>query len=485
MDEENQEQQEQQKQSNMAGDFAKQALNQIQKQKENQLKQAAKQELKKKMAEAWVKIAAKIAAIAWPVILGLLIFITIFIVIVAVDDYIDQMNAQAIDEVTYQALEDYCTIDDTGIHIDKEAFLKNLILRLNQNDNIDLNSLELGYDGDYVIIGDEILFFNPDMPAFKHLSKYINAALAGELPYIEGSDEETKGIIRIKRRQEEESKDLTYIGYQTFQEMLQTDDSKVKDQIMNYYSLDESWNLCIAKPYKKTVNTYSHGELRNTVSEYTISEIKIPYRTMVAQYTVPFLFLIDLQMVTHNANYVDAVAELMTKQSFIEFTIFDQFTTNKNIYNYKAQRHGWEPREVMTSGETVTGVSRTEWKEYTHDIDETTETIIVTDNVKANVTKAKTWIIEQETEYKLQETRDYPYGPNGTNTELPPGDDPGDHGSWDTERSEYKYAEIIKKEWIKAGDTKTVITPSEFMGLWANETGTYVKGAPYKAVRTW
>lgn len=480
MDEENREQE----QSNVVGDLAKQQAKQVANQAANQIKQAAKQELKKKMAELWVKIAAKIAAVAWPVLLGILVIITIIILLGAIDDYQDQQNAQTIDEVTYQTLEEYCVIDETGVHLNKEEFLKNLVIRLNENDSIDLNALELGDDGGYTVNGNNIKSFDPNSQAAKYLYKFLSASLAGELPYIEGSDEETQGIIKIKRRksENEEAKDLTYIGHQQFEEMLNSHDSKTKEEIMNYFSLDESWNVCIAKPYKKTVNTYSHGELRSSETEYTISEVKIPYRTMVAQYTVPFLFLIDLQMVTHNANYVEAVAELMTKQSFIDFTIFDQITTNTNEYNYKAIRHGWEPKEVITSGETVQGVSRTEWSSYEHDIDETTETIIITDNVKANVTKAKTWIIEQETNYEMQISKEYPYGENGTTKDLPDEGDPGGHGSWDTSRKEYLYTEIIKEEWMKSGDTRTIITPSEFMGLWANETGTYVKGAPYRAV---
>lgn len=481
MDEENQNQEQEQKQS-AVGQFAKQQAQMAAKQAANQVKQQAKQELKKKMAEAFAKIAAKIAAVAWPVLLGLLIIITLVIVLSAVEDYIDQMNAQAIDEVTYQTLEEYCTIDETGIHLDKEEFLKNLILKLNKNDNIDLNSLELGYDGNYTIVGNDIFNFDPNSQAAGYLYKFISASLAGELPYIEGSDEETQGIVKIKRKkwdtktEKEEEIDLTYIGYQTFQEMLQTNDIRIKEEMMNYFSLDESWNLCIVKPYKYSLNG---------VMEYTISEVKIPYRTMVSQYTVPFLFLIDLQMVTHNANYVEAVAELMTKQSFVEFTIFDSITTNTYQYEYHATRHGWEQREVQISGETVTGISRSEWHPYARAVHDTTEIISEIDNIKANVTKAKTWIIEQETNYEMQINKEYAYGPNGTTTTLPDEEDPGEHGSYDTDRSEYKYEEIIKREWMKSGDTKTLITPSEFMGLWANETGTYVKGAPYRAVRTW
>lgn len=480
MDEENQEQQEGQKQS-AVGEFAKQQASQAAKQVADQVKQQAKQELKKKAAELWAKVAAKIAAVAWPVILGLLVIITLIIVLGAVEDYIDKMNAQTIDEVTYQTIEEYCTIDETGIHLDKEKFLRNIVINLQQN-GIDLNDLGLGSDGDYSIANNTLITGNDILPysqAAEYLYKYISAALAGEFPYIEGSDEETQGIVKIKRKkwdtkaEKEEEVDLTYMGYEQFQEMLKTTDNLEKDKMLNYFSLDDSWNLCIVKPYKYTLNG---------VMEYTISEVKIPYRSMVSQYTVPFLFLIDLQLVTQNANYVSAVAELMTDQSFVDFTIFDSITTNTYQYEYMATRHAWRPKEVQASGQTVIGVSRTEWEPYTSGVHDKTEIISEVDNIKANITKVKTWIIEQETNYEMQINKEYAYGPNGTTTTLPDESDPGNHGSYDTDRSEYKYEEIIKREWMKSGDTKTVITPSEFMGLWANETGTYVKGAPYRAV---
>lgn len=446
-------------------------------------------------AFAALPLPAKIAVIV------VLAFIIIFVValLAGSDDYLDGENVTTTDEVTYQTVQEYCTIDETGIHIKKEELLENLIKRLNEN-NIDLNELGLGDDGSYKVIGNNTIGgdnsiiegFDPNSQAANFLYKFISAALVGEFPYIEGSDEEVQGIIKVKRKTakneneaKKEAKDLIFIGYDKFQEMLQTHDSAVKDEMMNYFTLDENWNLCIVKPYTKTVNTYSHGQLVSSVIEYTISEVKIPYRDMVAQYTVPFLFLIDLQIVTHNANYVEAVAELMSKRSEIEFTIFDQFTTNTNQYNYTAKRHVWNLEEIGTSGETgiIGGAHQKEWQLREFPVDETTEIIIETDNVKASVTKAKTWIIEQETNYEMQVTREYPYGENGTTNTLPPQDPINTPpGSWDTERSEHLYTEILKREWVKSGDTKTLITPSEFMGLWANETGTYVKGAPYKAV---
>lgn len=328
-----------------------------------------------------------------------------------------------------------------------------------------------------------ILDLDPNSEAAEYLYKYVTAALAGELPYIPGSDEETQGIIKIKRKkdQNQASKDLTYIGYEQFSQMLKTTDENVKQQIMNYFTLDESWNLCIAKSYKKTVNYYHNGTLTNTEGEYTISEVKIPYRTIVSQYTVPFLFLIDLQLITQDANYVEAVSELMTKQSEIEFTIFDSITQDTNEYTYTATRNTKAKEKVTETAEDgVTQIEKTETKHRKSDVEDKTVTIEEIDDIKANVTMAKTWIIEQETNYVMQQTKEYPYGEEGQTTDLPDQEEPSGEGTWDTSRKERYYEEIIKNEWVKSGDTNTQIKPSKFMGLWSNETGTYVKGASYK-----
>ncbi len=456
-------------------------------------RRAKKEGLKilKELGKKVIALIMKNPKLALIILVVIIVAILIFgILLPALDSYLDDINAETTDEVTYQLVKEYCTIDEDGIRFDKEKFLENIVAELSLN-GIDLNDLGFGDDGNYeiavenTVTGETNIVHNtvkPNTQAAEYLFKFLTAALTGEFPYIEGSDEEVQGIIRVKRRknENEEPKDLTYMGYKKFSEMLKTEDSNEKDEIQNYFSLDEDWNLCIAKPYKRTVNTYDHDNLINSEGEYTISEVKIPYRTMVSQYTTPFLFLIDLQIITHNPDYVTAVSELMSEQSEIEFTIFDQITESTHIYNYKATRHSWYPEEVETSGETVTGVSRTEWRVGESSVDDKKITTAETDSIKANITKAKTWIVEQETNYAMQEKKDHPYGQNGTTNTLRKQDEIiNPPGSWDTERSEYFFTEIIKREWVKSGDTNTLIKPSEFMGLWSNKTGTYVKGAPY------
>lgn len=260
--------------------------------------------------------------------------------------------------------------------------------------------------------------------------------------------------------------ELKYIGYQKLQEMINSDDRNIKEQSLRYFSLDPSWNLCVTKWKKISEN----GEEKS----YEIYEVKIPYRRMISQYTVPFLFLIDLQMTSLNANYVEAVADLVKNQSFIDFTIFDSVTTDETTYTYKATRHTRKKHEE-TAGNTIT-TSYTETTE--EEGPDVTVTKVEIDSIKANVTRAKTWIIDQTITYNLQENREYPYGEKPGKVEKTSESKPSGEGTWRDPIEKTWYEEIIKREWVK-GATETKFMPSEFLGLWSNKTGKYEKGAKY------
>lgn len=272
--------------------------------------------------------------------------------------------------------------------------------------------------------------------------------------------------------------EMQYIGYQRFQEMLQSNTDVARQEIMKYFSLDESWNLCVAKYRKETVD--------GQVTSYELEEVKIPYRTMTSQYTTPFLFLIDLQLITNNANYVSAVAELAKKQSEIEFTIFDSVTTYEEEYQYTATRHTKTRNQTTTSNGTSGSPlgnfinTRPEYEYSETGVTSQRKATVEYNAIKANVTKAKTWFIDQETDYELQANAEYTYGENGTTQTLEDDEEPSGEGSWDTQKQERWYDRTLTEEWVKSGDTRTKINPSEFMGLWKNDTGTYVQGAPYR-----
>ena len=432
-----------------------------------QIVDEAKRQISNKMKEVATKIWAKAVAFIiahLPAILIVLAIIAGCILLCSLfDDFLDGEVTETIDEVTYQSINEYCTIDESGVHFNKEKFITTLSDKLKEENGINLNDLGLG---EIIEDANGNEYLNPDSKAAKYLYKYMGASLSSELPYIEGSDEETKGTIKIKRKQNTEAIELTYIGYQKLQDMINSDDRSVKEQSLRYFSLDPSWNLCVTK-WKKTSE---NGQEKS----YEIYEVKIPYRRMVSQYTVPFLFLIDLQLISLNANYVDAVADLVKDQSFIDFTIFDSVTTDETTYTYKATRHTRKKHEE-TTGNTIT-TSYTETTE--EEGPDVTVTKVEIDSIKASVTKAKTWIIDQTITYNLQENKEYQYGEKPGKVEKTSESKPSGEGTWRDPIEKTWYEEIIKHEWVK-GATETKFMPSEFLGLWSNKTGKYVKGALY------
>lgn len=444
------------------------------------LKQKRKQEAKKLGAKLMAKLMPLIIAIAKGALIVAAISIIAGILFAAFDWFIDTFVADRADEISSDMVGTYATVDDTGIHFDKEAMLT-LLAKEFKDGSLDYNSLGFGNDEEFISNdGDIDLDKFKNSQAAEYLYRFMSASLTTEFPYIPGSDKEAQGCVYIKRKKNEteEAKALEYIGYQNFQSMLQSSDKATKEKALNYFSLDESWNLCIAKYYRQIIEKSSNGNVTSREEEYTVTEVKIPYRTMISQYSVPFTFLINLEIESMNANYVDAFVDLI-QESEIEFTIFDSVTTDTNVYEYMATRNTKSPKEVPIDGESIEGGMRTTIERSENPVDDKTTTITEIDTIKANVTKAKTWILEQETNYAMQTTKEYPFGTQGTTNTLPNEEEPNPVGSWDTGRSEYLFEEIIINEWMKSGDTKTAFTPSQFLGLWSNETGRYVQGAPY------
>lgn len=309
--------------------------------------------------------------------------------------------------------------------------------------------------------------------------EYIINVLDGNVSYTPP----TSGNTNQNSNNTEEI-ELKYIGYQELQDMINSDNRKVKEESLKYFSLDESWNLCVTK---WSINSKTDEE-----EEYQVYEVKIPYKNMISGYTVPFIFLIDLQLVSQNANYVDAVANLMKNESYIDLTVFDSITTDETTYTYEATKHTKTKNtppasntigSSTTSSNTISGSSTT--PEYTTSSEQegpnVTVTKIETDTVKANVTRAKTWIIDQTTTYNLQQDKEYPYEEEGngrTKTETKSESEPSGEGIWRDPITETWYEEITKNEWVK-GNTETKFMPSEFLGLWKNNAGKYVQGALY------
>lgn len=472
MDEQNGNGQEQNNQKSVGSQMANKAV--------QAGKDAAKNEFKK-------KVVSKALVAAAPIIIKIVLIIVIVSILgaflfLAFDWLLDIFTSNKVDESTSDLIGEYCTIEKDGIKIDKDLAIKSMFKMLKEEIDLDIDEIGLAVGKRGELSGewsDEYYEKVKNSEAAGYLYNYLKASLATELPYIPGSDPEVQGNIKIKRKKSnadksvlrekaiegtmiednEKAVDLTYMWYDDFKKLLESDDIAEKEKSLKYFSLDDAWNLCISKYYKEVVN--------DEIKVYDVIEVKIPYRTMVSQYSVPFVFLINLLLATNNANYVDKVADLIAEDSEIEFTIFDTISTDKTTYTYTATQHNKTKDEE-------TG----EYSESTSEIKQVTVTTIEVNTIKANVTKAKTWILDQETKYAIKPIREEPLGEEGVTKESSESEPEGE-GSWKDPIKEHWYEEIITAEWIKEGDTKTTFIPSRFLGLWKNDTGVYTKGAQY------
>lgn len=214
-------------------------------------------------------------------------------------------------------------------------------------DLVDKQLEEMGIDKNELNMGN-----NNQREAY--LYKYMATSISTKLPYIKNSTakafkeiarmfvggvfdptekQEVQGIVKIKRKvkDEEEKKDLDFKKYEDFQKLIEENDTSA----LEYFSIDEDWMLCVATN-KKVTTTINDGEPSVTNE---ITEVKIPYQTMLSKYSVPFEFFMTLQRITLNPEYVSAVADLIQEQGEIELTIFDstEIITNEYTYKYKVK----------------------------------------------------------------------------------------------------------------------------------------------------
>lgn len=309
--------------------------------------------------------------------------------------------------------------------------------------------------------------------AKNYLFKFYQASMATQIPYIPTS--EVKGIIRVKRTSStvQEARELTWITHEKFAQMIEEKDASVQ----NYYALDENWNLCISTTTTRTVENQT---------EQTITEVKIPYQTVVSQYSVPFRYLMIMLQVTQNPEYISYMCDMFVEGKQIDFTIFDSIQTTTDVHTYtyytkvreKVEHTSYDtwdtehqyPHTTYTMKEKVSSSPKTE----------TTTTTTITNTITANITYANTWLAEITNEYTNESNTQYPLGEEGQTADLEDEEEPpkNEEGSWRINQTTTAKSTVTSNTWTQAG-TNGQIKESEFLGLWKNETGTPQIGALY------
>lgn len=426
------------------------------------------------------------------------------------------------------------TIGENGPTMPSKEEMLEIIDAELENTGIDKKSLNLG----------------EDEQANEYLYKYILASFSTQLPYIE-SNKNGQGIVRIKRKNETEEKELEYKTYELFSELIEENN----EDALNYFSIDDTWMLCIAKfeevvVEKKKIEEDKEKDIE-TETQYKISEEKIPYQTMISNYSVPFSFLITLQQFTGNAEYVSAVADLIQEQGRIDLTILDstEIITSEYTYKYDVQKKWVEEIEVVlptipdnsnnqgteennnqtennepnkpgrpvkpvrppgdgpqimdrsggiriatstpiqdalsgkgtTTSQPQTEKSEIQKNEITSENNvEIKKTTTTTNKIQVSITYADVWVISHNSIYNLETPPDeYPLGEDGyTPPEQPYNEDEpeGKEAEWKVNITENTKETINKKTW-KEQSNEAKIDPGKFLGLWKNDTGTYVQGA--------
>lgn len=332
--------------------------------------------------------------------------------------------------------------------------------------NVKKNLEEAGFRLESLGLGNE-------EQAKAYLFKFYQASMATQIPYIPTS--EVKGIIRVKRTNTtvQEARELTWITHEKFAQMLEAKDASLQ----NYYALDENWNLCVSTTTTRTAENKT---------EQTITEVKIPYQTVVSQYSVPFRYLMIMLQVTQNPEYIRYMCDMFIEGKQIDFTIFDSIQTTTDVHTYtyytkvreKVEHTSYAPEDTEHKNPHTTYTMKE--KVSSSPKTETTTTTTVTNTITANITYANTWLAEITNEYTNENSTQYPLGEEGQTVELPDEDEPpkNQEGKWKVNQTTTSKSTVTSNTWTQAG-TNGKIKEAEFLGLWKNKTGTPQTGATY------
>lgn len=326
--------------------------------------------------------------------------------------------------------------------------------------------------------------------AKKYLYRFYRTALSTQLPYIEGADKLSnryvQGMVHILRTSttQEEAKQLKWMEYEDFKRELEKEEQS--PNMLNYFTLDENWDLHIA--------TYTEYIENGERKSYNLQDQKIPYQSLISAYTVPLEYIITMQQITRNPDYISKMCYMFVREKEIHFTIFDTVKTTTTTTTYK---HSLMKKWVDTVTENVTdenGVplvgtdglpitttnevnQRTEEPEVQPD--QVTVETLKENTIMCNVTYAKTWLTQVKKEYKTESLDTvYAYGEEGITDTIPDEAEPeGNTGEWKVNQSQNITAKEEAFEWIVEKEVGPIANAGEFIGLWRNKEGKYKFGA--------
>lgn len=196
---------------------------------------------------------------------------------------------------------------------------------------------------------------------------------------------------------------MEYTELEKFKEMIEdfnNDDDPNISKMEKCFSIDEDDNLLIAQINGYTKVEKTDGEVTSTKNSYTATIKKIDYKQKVAEFGLPYEFLIDLCMVTQNPEYVFHVAQ-MALDTRIDILLINNETTQITERERKKTKHhddGTTSTYTLTTIKTEKSTNpvlelkyANSWSKYqkviwTNKVDESTK---VTSTETSTTTKTK------------------------------------------------------------------------------------------------
>lgn len=212
-----------------------------------------------------------------------------------------------------------------------------------------------------------------------------------------------------------------------------------KSAVMNHFAIDNQ-TQDITLGYEEVIQTKEGNEI-----VYYLKTIKREeYQQVLASYTTPVSFLLYLEMITQNPEFVSAVVDL-AQRSEIHLTVLRDTTINTTVTTSSYKIHTQTTNQGVKSEPVVNDIKDLEIENSTHQ----------TQILKVAVTYVKTWFVEETITYNVSDS-----GVQAQNPFTEAQDDDEEH--------QVAEAEGIVTEWWK---TDIINKTSESL-----QTITYQKG---------
>lgn len=222
----------------------------------------------------------------------------------------------------------------------------------------------------------------------KQLEKLMNAEIVTQYPKFGKGD--LDGSIVFKRG----DKTLKYVSQDKFNEYIQEYNDSGNDVASDYFTIDGSGNVLMSQWTKTTTieTVTQNGETvsSNTNVSYNMNTTSINYKSVIQKYTMPFEYLWDLLITTKGKKFVLELADFVIEDTKIEITGIEEVSTSEDEQTNSEEVEVEIPVDIV---DPSTGEKTTEMTTETQT--ETTNVKVITEsnNVKAELTEADTWIV--------------------------------------------------------------------------------------------